>query len=101
MNEHQVRRLPSLSVAYPLILGGVVSALLVAPIGIGGNLQYGAWLYVGIVIAAVTFGLDRLLRILFERSAPAAGFVLIPIAASTVGILAGWLALNFTMGGPV
>lgn len=101
MNERQVRQMPGLSVVYPLILGGVVSALLVAPIGIGGAFQYGAWLYVGIVIAAVTFALDRLLRSPFNRWAPPSAFVLIPIAASAAGILAGWWAVNYTMGGPV
>jgi hypothetical protein len=89
-----------LSVAYPLILGGVVSALLIAPIGIGGDFQVGAWLYVGIVIAAVTFALDRLLRIPFDRWAPASAFVLIPIAAGAIGVLAGWWAVHYTMGGP-
>ena len=87
--------------AYALVLGGVVSALLVAPIGIGGDLQIGAWLYVAGVIAAVTLVVDRVLRIPFDRWAPASAFVLIPIAASAVGILAGWWALNYTMGGPV
>ena len=89
------------SVAYPLILGAVVSAVLVAPIGIGGKAQIGAWLYIWIVIAAVTFGLDRLLRIPFDRWAPASAFVLIPFLASAVGTLAGWWALQNTMGGPV
>ena len=89
------------SLVYPMILGGVVSALLVAPIGIGGTFQYGAWLYIGIVIAAVTFAVDRLLRIPFDRLAPPSAFVLIPIVASVAGILAGWWAVNYTMGGPV
>lgn len=92
---------PPLSLAYPLILGAAASFLLVAPIGIGGDLQYGAWLYVGIVIAAVTFAIDRLLQRPFGRLAPPRGFMVIPIAAGVVGILAGWLAVNYTMGGPV
>ena len=83
-----------------MILGGVISALFIAPIGIGGDFQYGAWLYVGIVIAGVTFALDRLLRIPFNRWASSSAFILIPIAASAVGILAGWLALHNSMGGP-
>lgn len=87
--------------AYPLILGGVVSALLVAPVGFGGQLHVGAWLYIGIVVAAVTFVLDRLLRIPFDRWAPAGALFWIPISASATGILAGWLAINYTMGGPV
>ena len=84
-----------------MILGGVVSALVIAPVGIGGDFQIGAWLYVEIVIAAVTFALDRLLRIPFERWAPASGFILIPLAASAIGMLAGWWAVHSTMGGPV
>lgn len=96
-----MRPVRGLSLAYPFILGGVVSALLILPIGIGGQFQYGAWLYVGIVIAVVTLAVDRLLRIPFDRWAPAAAFVLIPIGASAIGILAGWWAVNYTMGGPV
>jgi len=88
-----------LSTAYPLILCGVVSALLVAPIGIGGDFRYGAWLYVGVVIAAATFILDRLLRVPFDRWAPPRAFVLIPILASGFGTIAGWWAVNDTMGG--
>lgn len=79
----------------------MVSALLVAPVGIGGQLLVGAWLYIGIVVAAVTFALDRLLRIPFNRWAPAIAFFWIPIIASAIGILAGWWAINYTMGGPV
>jgi len=90
-----------LSIAYPLVLGGVVSALLIAPMGIGGDSRYGAWLYVGVVVAVVTFVLDRLLRIPFRRWAPAKAFVLIPIMASAVGVIAGWWAVNNTMAGPV
>jgi len=90
-----------LSVAYPLIVGGVASVLLTAPVGFGGGLQYGSWIYIGIIIAAVTFALDRLLRIPFNRWAPASAFLLIPFAASAVGFLVGWWALNNTMGGPV
>ena len=86
--------------AYPLILGAVVSALLTIPIGIGGAFQFGAWLYVGFVIAAVTFVVDRLLRGSFGRWASPAAFVLIPIVASGFGIVAGWLAVTQTMGGP-
>lgn len=96
-----MRQLLGLSRAYPLILGGVVSALLVAPIGIGGENQYGVWLYIGIIIAVVTFALDRLLRVPFARWAPPSAFALIPIVASTIGILFGWWAVNYTMGGPV
>jgi len=88
-------------VAYPVILGGVVSALLVSPAGIGGAFRYGAWLYVGVVIAATTLILDRLLRVPFDRWAPPPAFVLIPILAGCFGILAGWWAVTHTMGGPV
>jgi hypothetical protein len=84
-----------------LTWGGVISALLVAPVGIGGTSQYGAWLYVWTVIAVVTFALDRLLRIPFTRCAPPGAFVLIPLVATVVGALAGWWAVNYTMGGPV
>jgi len=87
--------------AYPLILGGVVSALLIAPIGIGGDFRYGAWLCVGFVIAGVTLILDRLLRIAFDHWTLTRAFVLIPILASCFGILAGWWTVNYTMGGPV
>ena len=85
---------------YALILGGAASALLVAPIGMGGGLQVGGWLYIGIVIAAVTLSLDRLIRVPFDRWAPASAFVLIPFAAGSIGILVGWWALHNTMGGP-
>jgi hypothetical protein len=91
----------ALSIADPLVLGAGISALLIAPIGHGGDSQYGAWLYVGVVIAVVTFVLDRLLRIPFSRWAPAMAFVLIPITASAVGVIAGWWAVNNTMGGSV
>ena len=93
--------MPPLSLTYPLILGAAASFLLVAPIGIGGDLQYGAWLYVGIVIASVTFVIDRLLQRPFGRLAPPRAFLVIPIAAGAVGILAGWWALTYSMGGPV
>lgn len=86
---------------YPLILGGAASALLVNPIGIGGDFGIGAWILIGAVIAAVTFALDRYLRGPFTRWAPANAFVLIPITASAVGIIAGWLAANnLIVGGP-
>jgi hypothetical protein len=84
-----------------LILGGAVSALLIAPIGIGGDSQYGAWLYIGIFVAVVTSVLDRLLRLAFHGWAPASVFVLIPFVAGAVGVIAGWWAVNNTMGGPV
>jgi hypothetical protein len=94
-------RIRGISLAYPFVVGAVISALLVAPIGIGGQGQVGAWLYVALVIAVVTFAFDRLLRIPFGRWAPPHAFVWIPFAATAVGILAGWWALNNTMGGPV
>jgi hypothetical protein len=81
-------------------LGGVVSTLLVVPMGIGGEGQYGAWLYIAIVVAVVTWIVDRLLRIPFKRWLPAGAFALIPILSSAVGIAAGWLAANYSMGGP-
>lgn len=93
--------MPPLSLIYPLILGAAASFLLVAPIGIGGDLQFGAWLYIGLVIAAVTFAIDLLLRRPFGRLAPPRAFMVIPIAAGVGGIFAGWWALTNTMGGPV
>jgi hypothetical protein len=103
MKVERVSSVRRLSLAYALILGAVVSALLVWPIGVGGTAAWGAWLYIALVIAVVTFGIDRLLRIPFVRwSAPAASFVLIiPLAAGALGIIAGWLAATNTMGGPV
>jgi hypothetical protein len=74
--------------------------LLVAPVGIGCQAAVGAWLYIGTIVAAVTFALEPLLRIPFNRWAPASVFVLIPVAASAVGIVVGWWALHNTMGGP-
>ena len=95
-------KVPDLSVVYPLPVGAVVSALFVWPMGIGGSAEWGAWLYVALAIALVTFALDRLLRIPFRRrTVPAAASVVIPIAASAIGIVAGWWAVNKTMGGPV
>lgn len=101
MNGRRVPQWPGLSAAYPLIVGGVVSALLVAPIGIGGVFQYGAWLYVAAVVAGVTFAIDRLLRIPLARWAPPNAFIMIPFVAAAIGILVGWWAVNYTMGGPV
>ncbi len=94
------RWMRGLSVLYPVVLGGVVSALLIAPIGLGGESRYGAWLYVGIVIAVVTFLVDRLLRMMRARRGPTRLSIVIPALASCVGIMAGWWAVNYTMGGP-
>ena len=96
-----MRQVRGLSVVYPLIVGAVTAVLLTAPIGSGGGMQIGAPLYIGAVIAAVTFAMDRLLRIPFDRLAPPSAFVLIPFVASALGVLAGWWALHNTMGGPV
>ena len=90
-----------LSLLYPLVVGSVISLLLVTPIGIGGAAQAGAWVYVAGVIAAVTYICDHLLRIPFDRAAPEKAFILIPFIVSGFGILAGWWATNYTMGGPV
>ena len=101
MKEQQVRFSRALLLAYPIVLGGVVSAVLTLPIGIGGTFQFGAWLYVAAVIAVVTLVVDRLLQIPFERWASPGAFTLIPVIASAVGLCACWWSLNNTMGGPV
>ena len=84
---------PQFLVVALLILSTLGSTILVASSRIT--------ILAGIVVAAVTFALDRLLRIPFNRWAPVIAFVWIPIIASAIGILAGWWAINYTMGGPV
>lgn len=91
----------ALSVAYALLLGGAASALLIAPVGAGGTTQLGAWLYVGAVIAAATRASEWLLVRLFDRWMPPSAYLLIGIIASAIGVLLGWWAATYTMGGPV
>lgn len=90
-----------LSVAFALLLGGAGSALLIGPVGVGGTTEVGAWLYVGAVIAVATGASEWVLRRLFDRWLPPGAYLLIGIVASAIGLLLGWWAANYTMGGPV
>lgn len=90
-----------LSVAYALLLGGAGSALLIGPVGVGGTTEIGAWLYVGAVIAAATGASEWVLRRLFDHWLPPGAYLLIGIVASAIGLVLGWWAATYTMGGPV
>jgi hypothetical protein len=89
-----------LGLTYPLFVGGVASALLVAPVGIGGTFLYGALLIVGAVVAVTTFVADRLLRLAARRVGRGTGQPWVPVAASALGIAVGWWTITYAMGGP-
>ena len=85
-----------------IVVAAVAAAVLVLPMGIGGDAAIGAWLYVGFVIAAVTVVVERALGLVFHRlSMRPATFLIVRLIASGLGIVAGWWVVNNTMGGPV
>jgi len=105
MSESQLnsRRGPSrrliVLIAYSLVLGGIASALLVTGRGIGGSLRIGAWIYIGVIISAVTFAIATLIDRLSGDRTPAL-LVTFAVVAGVIGVLVGEWAFNNTMGGP-
>ena len=96
--EHGSRRRRRIGmVLYAVIVGAFTGILLARTIDPEVT-HTGTALYMGMVVAVVTIAVDTILRALLDRWPIAAAGI--PFAASAAGVLAGWWALNNTMGGP-